>query len=201
MSDVEPVVTSERLEVHARHVLAFTQLGFFLLLATCVLMDHSATVENDGISFYGVHATTLPIIAAAFAIGAGGLWRTARYFSAIHAPRLTTAGLRFVAVGLVALLLTPFNHGTVLNWMHMSIGVAMALVQLAISILLLVRRPSTRPALGFALQLIGGVVAALSLPDWHLAYLLQGETIYEVGFSWCLIEWTYLVHSRPLTRR
>jgi len=27
---------------------------------------------------------------------------------------------------------------------------------------------------------------AASLPDWHFEYLLQGETLFEIGFGLCL---------------
>ena len=38
-------------------------------------------------------------------------------------------GLRCLAVGLVLLLLTPYNKGTFFNWAHMSVGIVMALVK------------------------------------------------------------------------
>jgi hypothetical protein len=47
-------------------------------------------------------------------------------------------------------------------------------------------------------------MAAASLPDWHFNYLGPGETIFEIGFSWCLVEWTYALYARlgqPRTAR
>jgi hypothetical protein len=79
-------------------------------------------------------------------------------------------------------------------------GVTLALIQVAITALLLIRRFTSRSGLGAPAQLLGGLVAAASLPDWHFQYLLQDEILYEVGFGWCLIEWTYALHSRPLRR-
>jgi hypothetical protein len=84
-----------------------------------------------------------------------------------------------------------------MNWSHMTTGVTIALTQLAITVLLLAKRRTARSVLGFAVQLGGGILAAASLPDWHFTYLLQGETIYYVGFGWCLIEWTYALHASP----
>lgn len=71
------------------------------------------------------------------------------------------------------------------------------MIQLAIAVMLLAKRRGFRPVAGFALQLVGGVIAAASLPDWHFAFLLQGETIFEIGFGLCLIEWTYTLRTSP----
>jgi hypothetical protein len=66
-----------------------------------------------------------------------------------------------------------------------------ALWQLAITLRLLRVRRTMRSVAGFTLQLVGGLAAAASLPNWNFAHLLLGEIVYQVGFSWCLIEWTY----------
>jgi hypothetical protein len=105
-------------------------------------------------------------------------------------------GLRFLALGLILLLLTPYNKGTFFNWAHMSVGVVTALVQLAIATQLMVRYRSWQAVSAFYVQLFGGVWAGASLPDWRFSYLLVGELIFELGFSWTLIEWTYALYSR-----
>jgi hypothetical protein len=44
--------------------------------------------------------------------------------------------------------------------------------------------------LGVTIQLAGGIVGALSLPDWRFQYLLYGEMLFEFGFGLCLLQWT-----------
>jgi predicted tellurium resistance membrane protein TerC len=75
-------------------------------------------------------------------------------------------------------------------------GVLGAIFQLEIALQLVRESRSLRTVLGLVVLLIGGVIAAASLPDWHFEYLLQGEIVFQVGFAWCLIEWTYALADR-----
>jgi hypothetical protein len=195
MSEIGVTLQEESVGISARHLLILTQSFFFLCLIVCFFINHGAVARNDGISFYGVYAPTVEILIVGFTAAAAGLWRTATYFSRSDAPVFSVVGLRVVALGLFALLVTPFDQGTFLNWAHMTTGVTMSLIQLAIAGLLLAKRRGFRSVAGFALQLIGGVIAAASLPDWHFTFLLQGETIFEIGFGLCLIEWTYALRA------
>ncbi|MHB1087626.1 MAG: hypothetical protein ACYC19_02545 [Acidimicrobiales bacterium] len=172
-----------------RQLLFATQLFFFATLLLCLLIDHSAVVEMDGISFFGVYHGTVEILAVGFFVASYGLWRTSSHLRSVSAPALVVMGLRVVSISLVVLLITPFNKGTFLNWTHMVTGVAMALVELAITILLLVKYPGAASVGAFSVALGGGLIAAASLPDWSFAYLFQGEVIFEIGFGWCLLVW------------
>jgi hypothetical protein len=196
MSDIGVTLTQERVGINARHVLVMTQSLFFSSLLICFVINHTPTAELDGISFYGVYGPTILILIAGFTIAAAGLWRTAQYFALTGAPVFSVVGLRILSLGLFALLLSPYNQGTFLNWAHMVTGVTMSLIQLGIVILILRMRRSAVSLTGFAIQLLGGVIGALSLPDWSFNYLLQGETLFEIGFGLCLIQWTYEIQSR-----
>jgi hypothetical protein len=196
MSEIGVTIREKSAVIQARHALVITQSLFFCSLLICFLINHGPAARIDGISFYGVYGPTILILISGFTIAALGLWRTAWYFAHTDAPALSVVGLRVVALGLFALLLTPFDQGTFLNWAHMVTGVTMSLIQLGIAILLLAKRSSARSLTGFALQLLGGVIAAASLPDWNFAFLLQGETLFEIGFGLCLIEWTCALRAR-----
>jgi hypothetical protein len=177
-------------DLQARHLLLATQAAFFFCVAVCLLINHGEMAENDGISFYGVFHETIPILIVGYGVGAVGLWRTSSYLRIAGAPFVTWLGMRVVGLSLVGLLLTPYSHGTFFNWSHMTVGVVGALVQLAIAIQLVRRALSTRTVLGLAAQLGGGIVCAASLPDWNFSWLLLGEIIFQLGFAWCLLEWT-----------
>lgn len=191
----EPRAHSDSL-TRAREVLLLTQAFFFLTLVVCLAINHGPAAQLDGISFYGVYHGTIEIIVAGFAVAAAGLWRAAEFFAETGAPLITQRAMRFVAIGLFGLLVTPFNHGGFLNWSHMTLGVAIALTQGAMTIYLTTQRRSFGVGCGLAIQLAGGVLSAASLPNWHFPYLLQGEMIYQIGFGWCLIEWTYALRER-----
>ena len=190
------VVDAEPGETDVRHFLLATQAFFFLAVGVCVFVNHSHESEMSGISFYGVYHRTIAIIVLGFCVGSYGLWRASSYFARAGLSHLAVLGLRAVAVGLIVLLLTPYNKGTFFNWAHMSVGTVMALIQLAIAIQLMMLYRSCRTVGAFVLELLGGVWAAASLPDWSFSYLLVGELIFKLGFSWCLIEWTYALYSR-----
>ncbi len=133
---------------------------------------------------------TIEILTLGFVVAAYGLWRTSSFFRSADSPAWLVVGLRVIAISLFVLLITPFNKGTFLNWSHMITGVAMALVELAIALLLLVNFPSATSIAAFTVTLGGGLIAAASLPNWGFAYLLQGEIVFELGFGWCLLELT-----------
>jgi hypothetical protein len=174
----------------ARRVVLATQGVFFGALALCVALVHDHVAENDGISYYGVHAETIVFCVAGYLVAAIGLWWVAGMLRDGGVTPIAWVSARSVSVMLVLLLLTPYDEGSFLNWTHMTIGVVGALVQLAASWTLMRRVASTAASVGFWVQLVGGVVGALSLPDWGFTQLLTGEIIFELGYSLCVLEWT-----------
>jgi hypothetical protein len=175
----------------ARQTLWLTQSFFFLALVVCLAIYHGHQADTDGISYYGVYPPTMPVLFAGYLTAAGGLWLASAPMEDAGAPLLLRPGVRIISVGLVVLLATPYNQGAFLNWAHMITGVSIAGVQVLISTSLLWRRPSLRAMGAFTVLLAGGVVGAISLPDWHISLLLLGECLLEAGFAWSLIEWTY----------
>lgn len=196
MTGVDEPSQAVLVETQTRHLLLVTQLLFFFSLAWCLILNHSQTAENDGISFYDVYHQTVPLLIGGYGVAFVGLWRTSTHFKSAGVPTLTWLGLRVIAVLLFVLLATPFNQGAFLDWTHMVAGVLGAIFQLEVALQLVRESRSFRTVLGLAVLLIGGGIAAASLPDWHFEYLLQGEIIFQVGFSWCLVEWTYALAQR-----
>jgi hypothetical protein len=178
------------LRQHAFRLLLTTQVIFFVSIFWCMLLVHDFAAQSAGISFYGVTSRTIVIAIVGYVAAAIGLWRTSLLFRQGGAHILVWVGLRAVAAMLILLLLTPYDAGTFYNWAHMTVGVAGALIQLALSITLLRNYGSRASYVGFSIQLIGGILAAFSMPDWRFQILLYAETIFELGFAWCLLEWT-----------
>ena len=179
----------------AIRVLLATQGIFFVALAWCMLLEHGSNAQTSGISFYGVNHRTVVSAVVGYVSAAVGLWRLSLIFREGGLDPLLWMGLRVIAVMLILLLVTPYNGGMFLNLAHMSVGVAGALTQLAISIVLLRRYGSLAAILGFSVQLSGGILGAFSLPDWRFQFLLYAETIFELGFGWCLLQWTKVLSS------
>jgi len=188
-------------EVSARRVVARTQTLFFVILFGCVFVSHSRVAQRDGISFYAINARTVALVFAGYLVAAAGLWRLSQIMRAANEERLVWWGLRVVAIVLVVLLATPFNKGIFFNWAHMTAGVIGALAQLALGWRLSLRSREVRAWGAMAVILSGGVLAAFSLPDWQFSALLEGEITLEIGFAWCIWEWTKLLakDSEPRT--
>jgi hypothetical protein len=199
MSTIDDSSSAVLLQTQTRHVLLVTQLLFFLALAWCLILNHSATAEDDGISFYGVHHETVALLIGAYAAAFVGLWITSTHFRAAGVPALTWVGLRVIGILLFVLLASPYNRGPFLNWIHMIAGILGAVTELEVALQLVRESRSARTVLGLVVLLLGGGIAAVALPDWRFDYLLQGEIVFQIGFSWCLIEWTYALADR--TRR
>lgn len=54
MSDVGVTIQEESVGIHVRHLLLVTQAAFFCSILFCFIINHGATAQLDGISFYGV---------------------------------------------------------------------------------------------------------------------------------------------------
>jgi hypothetical protein len=161
--------------------------GFFASVAICIVIAHDPTVEHDGISYFSVRATTLPVILVGYLSVIAGMLVSARRFPDDELGRRLALPLRCMPVLFVLLLVTPFNKGTALNWTHMTVGVTLAISQGVVTVWLCTVLPATRVLAAAFLELTGGVISALSLPDGSFNYLLQGELVFNVGFCLCLI--------------
>jgi hypothetical protein len=78
----------------------------------------------------------------------------------------------------------------------MAIGIVIGVTQMVTGTLLALRQPRPATFFVFLVQLIGGLLAAASLPDWGFNHMLEGEVIFEVGFSWCLVMWMYVAPAK-----
>ncbi|HVB52165.1 MAG TPA: hypothetical protein VND89_10565 [Acidimicrobiales bacterium] len=200
MGSIEKTTTelsaSNELKRHAVRVLVTTQALFFLALTWCVYLQHGFNARSAGISFFGVNHRTIFFAILGYVIAAVGMWRTSNLFNEGGLGPYMSLGLKLVAVMLLLLLVTPYTGGTFLNWAHMSVGVLGALVQLSITYAVLRRTTSLWAVTGAAVQLVGGILGALSLPDWRFQFLLYGELMFELGFCVCLLQWTKFLVER-----
>ena len=114
-----------------------------------------------------MHHETVALLIEGYAVVFVGLWRTSIHFRAADVAAQTWLCLRAIAILLFILLATPYNRGAFLNWTHMIAGVLGALFQLEVALQLVHEGRSFRTVIGLVVLLIGGLIAAVSLPDWH----------------------------------
>jgi hypothetical protein len=167
--------------------LAAGALGFFGSVVVCLAIAHDAVVEHDGISYFSVRATTLPVILCGYVAVAAGMLLAASRFPDDELGRRLALPLRCFPGFFALLLVTPFNRGTALNWTHMTVGVTLALAQALVTAWLCTVLPAVRVLASAALEFAGGLLAVGSLPGSAFNYLFTGELLFNVGFCLCLL--------------
>ncbi|MDA8262852.1 MAG: hypothetical protein M0Z47_08475 [Actinomycetota bacterium] len=165
-------------------LLVGAELAMAVTLAACMAISYGKAASTYGVSYYGVHLDTLWILAVGFMTTSYLLYSSARAVDPRDPPAMVSLSLKVLAVGLIALLLTPYTVDTFFNWTHMIIGASIFGLQMAVGAVLAFKVLDDRLGwLGVAVEFGGGVLAALSLPDHMLTYMLQGEIIFQVGFA------------------
>lgn len=177
----------ERSYAAALRPLILGSTGFFASVAVCLAISHSATTEHDGISYFSVRSTTLPVILLGYLCVITGMLAAVRRLPDEDLGNRLALPMKCMPVLFVALLCTPFNKGTFLNWTHMTVGVTLAMAQGVITVWLCSVLPALRVLAAAGLELVGGIVCALSLPGSSFNFLLQGELLFNLGFCLCLI--------------
>ena len=165
------------------HRVMASEAVLLLTVMVCTVMVWNNNVNVYGISYFGVIAPTLPIIAIGFLSGSVMLVMAARMFPDTAPYRLVKWTLRIVSVGIVLLLLTPYTVDTFFNWTHMTLGAIIFIVELYTGGVLYFRHLHDRVSkYALAVQFTGGLLAMLSLPNNMLNLMLEGELIFQLGF-------------------
>ncbi|WP_298210922.1 hypothetical protein [Ferrimicrobium sp.] len=174
---------------HTIKVLMVAYLALFgSLLADGIVMP-TQQVNVYGISYYLVHLKTFFPLAIGFLVCIWLVIHLGRSLPRTAQP-LTTIRVALFAIGVLmfGIMLTPYTWNTFFNWAHMTLGAALFVLQLGISIWLTVR--FVRSSLSWAmiiLQFVGGLLAMFSLPDNGINLLMPGEVLFQFGFAILLL--------------
>jgi hypothetical protein len=184
-------------QISARNILKplyAAELTFSATVVVCslILFDHSVSVY--GISYWGIRLATVPVLVIGLTATSLLLFQAASRLPDDKPFSYIALCFRVVGVGAILLLLTPYTAGTFFNWAHMTIGATFFLAQMATSTYLYIKLPKDSWLnSAIVVQLLGGILAMLSLPDNLLALMLQGEVLFQIGFA-LLINRTLRVH-------
>lgn len=84
---------------------------------------------------------------------------------------------------MVLLLLTPYTLDTFFNWAHMAIGATIFAIEMYTGAVLCFEHTQDRVSeWALATQFFGVLLAAFSLPNNILNFMLKGEVIFQIGF-------------------
>jgi hypothetical protein len=173
-------------------VIKFLLIGQLCLwsgLLVCYLLAPNVVYSNYGISHFGVYKhTILPYGVAFLLCGYFTILAAREIRSTKQIPGQLSQALLVLALCMLAILLTPYTVQPVLDWTHMIAGTILFSFQSVLSGWLVWQHPDQRAVLLFSLQLIGCVIAALSL--FHFIQLMfTGQIITQLAFG------TLLIHS------
>ena len=178
----------------ARYLL-LAQVGFFLALAVCAVIEPEGLNDNHGWSYYEGRGETV----APYLLGILGGILLIVYASFVAersaAPARLVGGLRLLALFLFLDVATPDTINVVLYWAHDLASTILFLYQLGFAIWLV--RTIWRTRLGIALlcvQLAGGLVAMFS--QFQVIPLLGlGILVFQLSFGILLVAATAPLRS------
>ncbi len=190
-------------EAVVRNLVA-AECALFGALALVVIGWPSVEVGDYGISWYIVHLHSFVVLAVGFF--------TCDYFAVRAARRLDRRGkqgvfracLYVISVLMLGILFTPYTWNTFFNWAHMTLGALLFILQLVLSLWVALRVvPGALNWWMVVLQFLGGVGAAVSLPDHAATVLFQGEVIFQLAFSILVIRsvWILLSDGNSVAKR
>lgn len=168
----------------AERFFLYGQSSFFGLIALSILLRPDSLTVNHGLSFFGVEPATILPYAFALLLCGWFVFRTAQVLSS--EPGVSQAAaiwLMALLPPLLGILLTPYSINPTFGDLHELFGTILFLLQLVlVGWLLVVAQRDWLAYLLMAGQIIGGVVALLSLNN-SLMFEIQGQLVFQFGFT------------------
>jgi hypothetical protein len=173
----------QTLELSAFGHLYLAELALAMTVFGCTLLAFNETVSRDGLSYYGVHRKTIPLLFLGLSVSIVFLLRAAKGFDSPGPSHLISKSLRFFCVAAVGLLLTPYSINDYFGLAHKAIGTTLFLGQLGLSLYLTLKQARNWANwFALSLQFAGGFTALLSLPNDSLGYQFEGQVLFQLGF-------------------
>jgi hypothetical protein len=173
--------------------LRFAQIGFFVALATCVLIDPDGMHDNHGWSYYEERgATVVPYLLGVLVFIVLTLHAASLLERSATAPGLAR-GLKLLTLFLLLDAATPDTVDTAFYWGHDLASTLLFLFELGFAIWLV--RVVWRTNVGIwilAVQFLGGLVAMFS--QLHvISQLGLGILVFQLSFGILLVAATAAV--------
>lgn len=162
-------------------------LALFGTLLLVAIWYPSSAIDGYGISYYLTHLDSFIPLAIGFVLCAVLSWRAASDLPKTGGLGVLRRALEIMAVLIIGIAFTPYTWGTLFDWTHQTLGSILFIEQLLMSGWIWWRYArSWFNATMILMQLVGGVMALLSLPNDGIMVLFQGEVIFQIGFSFLL---------------
>ncbi len=159
-------------------------IALFGALLLVAIWYPTSAIDGYGISYYLTHLDTFVPLAIGFVTCAALSWRAASDLPAIGGIAILRRALQLMSILLIGICFTPYTWGTLFDWTHQTLGSILFVEQLIVSGWVWWRyERSWFNAAMIVVQIVGGVMALLSLPNDGIMVLFQGEVIFQIGFS------------------
>jgi hypothetical protein len=171
-----------RTKVQERLLTADLALFGALLLVT--IWYPTSAIDGYGISYYLTHLDSFVPLATGFVTCSVFSWLASRDLPLSGGLGVLRRALRIMSVLILGICFTPYTWGTLFDWTHQTLGSILFIEQLVISAWIWWRYARNWfNATMILVQVIGGVMALLSLPNDGIMVLFQGEVMFQIGFA------------------
>jgi heme A synthase len=163
-----------------------------LLLLTCFALLPAGLTSTDGLSYFGVHARSLPAYIAFLALYAMTLLRSSRLLAIKYATPAMRKLVWFMVFCIVMLAITPYTLSVTVHIIHDSFGISLFIAQLILVIWLTAKKRRGLDILLvclLCLQFAAGIASLLSLTS-YLPFEIPGQLVFQVVFV--AILWRHL---------
>ncbi|OIQ77312.1 hypothetical protein GALL_409970 [mine drainage metagenome] len=159
------------------------ELALSLTVLGCIIRVFNDQVSTDGLSYYGVHRETIPILIVGLSVCMIWFLRASRQFDAPGLGHSVSKSIRIFMIAVLMIYLTPYSINNDFDLAHRTIGTLLFLWQLALSLdWTLGRARDPVSWLAIALELTGGLIALLALSVQTHGYQFEGQLIFQIGF-------------------
>lgn len=168
-----------------KHYLTYSQIAIYAAFLICIALEPTSLGANSGLSYFGVHRSTIVPFGFGMLLGSYFIMRASHYLTTMTtAARWLNLALRGIALLIVGIVITPYSLGGWFDVAHRSFGITLFSLQLLVSLwMIIINRRAWLINYGLlALQMIGGLISLVYLNPTH-GYLIQGQLLFQMAFS------------------
>lgn len=159
------------------------ELALALTILGCMLRVFNNQVSSDGMSYYGVHRKTIPILIVGLSVCTIWFIKASRQFDVPGVGHSVSKSIRIFLAAVFMIFITPYSVNNDFDLAHRAIGTLLFLWQLALSLEWTLGRARDLVSwLAISLELTGGLIAFLALSVETHGYQFEGQLIFQIGF-------------------
>jgi hypothetical protein len=102
------------------------ELTLAITVIGCTVLAFNPTVSSDGLSYYGVHRKTIPLVLLGLSVSIVFLLKAAKGFDSPGTGQLISKSLKLFCGAAIGLLVTPYSINNYFDLAHKTIGTTLS---------------------------------------------------------------------------